>query len=256
MSKGWNETLIFEHSSLSLDWYLLYCMRFEENPPASELSPLYKAFVRDVLFNVNWNKNMCWQTGHHPSAAGPTMHSCPRRLKMSILLVSAVQRFFMWGSSDIWFCVSSGNPWHMAETCRYFSKVWLLLVPPFYWLSAIPSVQNVHLLYFSSLFSFSSTEMVTVLLWNLDFFLKKEEVWLTESSICLCTEVSYLLFNFICWRETSWWKKNSREVSFEIIAQLLALNSNHFWLWCTSNVPKPIFSFLIQSFWDDINDSL
>lgn len=101
MSKGWNETLIFEHSSLSLDWYLLYCMRFEENPPASELSPLYKAFVRDVLFNVNWNKNMCWQTGHHPSAAGPTMHSCPRRLKMSILLVSAVQRFFMWGSSDI-----------------------------------------------------------------------------------------------------------------------------------------------------------
>lgn len=76
-------------------------MRFEGNPPASELSPLYKAFVRDMLFNVNGKKNMCWQTGRHPSAEGPTMRSCTRQLKMSILLVSAVQRFFMWGSSGI-----------------------------------------------------------------------------------------------------------------------------------------------------------
>lgn len=32
-----------------------------------------------------------------------------------------------------WFCVSSGNPWHMAETRRWSPKNWLLPIPPFYW---------------------------------------------------------------------------------------------------------------------------
>lgn len=174
----------------------------------------------------------------------------------------------MWGSSGIWFCLSSGNPWHMDETCRYFPKVWLLPVPLFYCLSAIPSVKSVHPLYFSSIFSFSSTVMLTVLLWNLSFFFFffKEDIW---RSLVVRFQVYWLNLSFVYVQNTftfvfkfhllAWnflGKENSREASFKMIAQLLAFNSNHGLLWCIFNIPMTIFSFLIQSLWDDISDFL
>lgn len=59
-----------------------------------------------MLFNDNWNRNMCWQTDHHLLAKGPTLHSWARQLKKEHPTVSAVRQFFLWGSSGISISVS------------------------------------------------------------------------------------------------------------------------------------------------------
>lgn len=81
MLKGWNNTLIFLTFFFIFDSYPLNCTQYKENPPVSELFPLQKVFVRDILFNVNWNKNMTWQTDHHLSVVQLLLRSWSRQLK-------------------------------------------------------------------------------------------------------------------------------------------------------------------------------
>lgn len=126
MSKGWNDNPHICNLDLLMNiFYIAYNLK-----KILRAISFTEAFVR-TCYLMSTETKYGWQTAHRPSATDPTWPSWARQWQTRASSWLMQLGSCLWGLFRYLILSVFRQPWHMAETWRYFPKIWLTSRPSF-----------------------------------------------------------------------------------------------------------------------------